>query len=207
MLDLVVHPAWTIGEEDPALAEAWSLLRDSLAQSPHHLVSWSNSGQQALIYAISTDLEAFLETARRLAPSEGVAAFTAKVWESDPRHADVAPQEVALADPQPAWPKPGYGEDVARVLAESQASPQSRRPEPDFHKLVAQFSESTHRLEFELLASRAPFDRELLQRLVSGTLRSLGAMRRAAPAELAPLIEDAESIVVRVQDALADESG
>ena len=122
-------------------------------------MSWSNSGQQALIYAISTDLEAFLETARRLAPSEGVAAFTAKVWESDPRHADVAPQEVALADPQPAWPKPGYGEDVARVLAESQASPQSRRPEPDLHKLVAQFSASTHRLEFELLASHAPFER------------------------------------------------
>jgi len=32
-------------------------------------------------------------------------------------------------------------------------------------------------------------------------------MRRAAPAELSPLIEEAESIVVRVQDALSDELG
>ncbi len=42
------------------------------------------------------------------------------------------------------------------------------------------------------------------KRLVSGTARSLGAMSRAAPAALPPLIEDAEAIVVRVQDAPAD---
>ncbi len=123
-----------------------------------------------------------------------------------------------FAIPKYPWraisPVGGYRRDAGGLVAElvgdlldddrGGVAGGSRRLDVD---VVAQFSASTHRLEFELLASNAPFERELLQRLVSGTLRSLGTMRRAAPAELSPLIEEAESIVVRVQDALSDELG
>lgn len=202
VLDLIVHHAWDIGDQDPELADAWSRLRQALSVPPHQLVSWSNSGQQALLYAVSTDLDAFLEIARRHAPSQGVASFVAKVWGADPRQSDAPPREIELLRPHPAWPKPGYGEDVARVLAESQVSEQPRRRQRDFEKLVAQYSESVHRLAFELTASNAPFEREQLRSLAQGTVLSLGALRRAAPIELAPLIEEAEALLSRVTDAL-----
>lgn len=203
VLDLVVHSAWSISDErDPELAQAWTRLRDALSVAPHQLVSSSNSGQQALIYAISTDLDGLLETARKHAPTEGVASFVAKVWNADPRHSDQPPQKIRLLVPHAPWPKPGYGDDLVAVLAQSQKSEAPMRPEPDFPRLVAQYSASVHKLEFEMMASSAPLAREHVRALAHGTLLSVRALRRAAPSEFTPLVEQAESALGRVWDAL-----
>jgi hypothetical protein len=117
VVELVVHPAWTIDERDPELAQSWNRLRAALAEPPHQEINASSSGRQALLFAISTDLDAVLQVARRHAPTQGIASFVARVWSDDPRSSDEAPRVIELAAPHAPWPKPGYGSDLAAVLA------------------------------------------------------------------------------------------
>jgi hypothetical protein len=111
VLDLVVHGA-ALHDEGSAPQVCWRRLRDALGIAPHRVVSWSNSGEQGLIYMTTTDPEALLQTARDHAPGERVASFAAKIWSVDPRRTDEPPKEIALTSPHPRWPQPGYADDL-----------------------------------------------------------------------------------------------
>jgi hypothetical protein len=112
---------------DSKPTRAWERLRAALGAGPHQLVNWSSSGKQALIFAVTTDRDAFLTTAREHAPSEGVASFTARVWDVDPRQGDTAPEEIELVEPHAAWPRAGYGDDLMARLAAGERREPGRR--------------------------------------------------------------------------------
>jgi hypothetical protein len=78
------------------------------------LISWSNSGEQGLLYIVTDDLDALLDLARRGAPSAGIESFVAKIWDRDPRESGVPPRELLLAAPHPAWPNPDHGVELLK---------------------------------------------------------------------------------------------
>jgi hypothetical protein len=112
VLDLVVHGAWSLHEDDSEPDRAWRRVRDELGVAPHQVVSWSNSGEQALIYAVTTDADLLVRTAQQHAPTEGVASFVAKIWKVDPRQTEEPPVEIELITPQPSWPRAGYANEL-----------------------------------------------------------------------------------------------
>jgi hypothetical protein len=125
---LVLHPAWSLDEADAGPSEAWRRIRDELSAPPHQLIGWSNSGLQGVAYAITKDREHLLLSAQHHAPTEGVARFVARIWDSDPRHAPGPPHEVELTAPQPIWPRAGYADDLLEQWSEAATSESSISP-------------------------------------------------------------------------------
>ena len=204
VVDLVVHSAWSMDEDDAEPSRAWHRLVAALGDGPHQVVNRSDSGKQALIFAVTTDRDAFLRIAREHAPSEGVASFTARVWDVDPRQGGAPPEEIELVEPHAAWPRAGYGDSLmARLSAEEHREPARRGA--DLRLLLTRFNASIHKLEFEIGASGAPFEPELTRRLAQGALLSVRALRQVAPSELTALVEEAETALKRVRDALGDD--
>src|SRR5690348_18306798 len=92
VLDLRVHAGWNL-HDDATTNAAWHGLRDELKSSRHRLISWSNSGEQGLLYVVTDDVDALVDLARRRAPSVGIESFVAKIWDADPRERDAPPRE------------------------------------------------------------------------------------------------------------------
>ncbi|WP_157592338.1 hypothetical protein [Solirubrobacter soli] len=123
ILDLRVHAGWSV-HDNPTTHDAWHGLRDALEASRHRLISWSNSGEQALLYVVTDDVDALLDLARGRAPSAGTESFVAKIWDRDPRDSGTAPREILLAGPHPLWPNPYHGvEQLERSLDEIARGP------------------------------------------------------------------------------------
>jgi hypothetical protein len=112
VLDLVVHAAWSLHEEDSEPQRAWRCIRGELGVSPHRVIGWSISDEQALIYTVTTDSDLLVRIARQHAPTQGVASFVAKVWNEDPRLTDEPPVDIELIAPQPPCPRPGYADEL-----------------------------------------------------------------------------------------------
>ena len=112
VLDLIVHAAWSLHEEESVPQRAWRRVRDELGVAPHQVVSWSISDEQALIYAVTTDSDLLVRIAQQYAPTEGVASFRAKVWNVDPRRTHEPPVVIELSAPQPPWPRAGYANEL-----------------------------------------------------------------------------------------------
>jgi hypothetical protein len=111
VLDLRVHAGWSL-HDNATTDAAWHDLRDKLKASRHRLISWSNSGEQGLLYVVTDDVDALLALARRRAPSAGIASFVAKIWDSDPRERNSPPRELVLAEPHSPWPNPDHGVEL-----------------------------------------------------------------------------------------------
>ena len=111
VLDLRVHAGWNL-HDDLTTHAAWHSLRDELKTSRHRLISWSNGGEQGLLYVVTDDGDGFVELARRCAPGAGIESFVAKIWDTDPRASDSPPREIPLAQPHAPWPNPGHAVEL-----------------------------------------------------------------------------------------------
>ena len=128
VLDLVVHDTWALNDVGSEQALAYHRLRDALsAAPPHRVLSASNTGTQGLMYTVTSDAEALLQTAREHAPEHGVASFVARTWTADPR-TGAQPEVIELIEPQPSWPRPGYQNDLLERWLEAAASGSGSSP-------------------------------------------------------------------------------
>jgi hypothetical protein len=128
VLDLVAHDTWALNDVGSEQAQAFARLREVLAAAPpHRVLSTSNSGTQGLIYTVTGDAEALLQTAREHAPEHGVASFVARTWTADPR-TGAQPEVIEVIAPQPSWPRPGYQNDLLERWLEAVAGGAASSP-------------------------------------------------------------------------------